>query len=125
MNPLEALFGSRPPAKLKVFAPNGDTKEIVAFLGIRGHTQYNQLTELFLQHEDGTCEVLSKKVVVQNLETGEVCYNPRVCPKNLGERVFITGDETMWLQENPHWPAILELWDNPVDGSDHEVDGIN
>ena len=125
MDPLEALFGQRPPAKLKVFAPNGETKEVRAYLGIRGHTQYRQLTELFLQHENGDTEILSKKVVVQNLETGEVCYNPRVCPKHLGDRVFITGDETFWLQKNPHWPAILELWDNPVDGCDHDVNGIN
>ena len=125
MNPLEAIFGPQsPPAKLKVYAPNGDTKEVKAYLGIRGHQQYRQLTELFLQHEDGTIEVLSKKVVVKNLETGDVCYNPRTCPHHLGERVFITGDEKFWLEKNPHWPAILELWDNPVENGE-ERDGLN
>lgn len=125
MNPLDAIFGQQvPPAKLKVYAPNGDTKEVVAYLGIRGHQQYPQLTELFLQHEDGKIEVLSKKVVVKNLETGDVCYNPRTCPQHLGERVFITGSEKFWLEKNPHWPAILELWDNPVENGEQR-DGLN
>lgn len=125
MNPLEAIFGQQtPPTKLKVYAPNGDTKEVTAYLGIREHQHFQQLTELFLQHEDGTIEVLSKKVVIKNLETGNVCYNPRTCPHYLNKRPFITESEKSWLQENSHWPAVLELWDNPVENGE-ERDGLH
>lgn len=118
------LFGPREaPQKLKVYAPNGDTKETRAYLCIREHPDYNQLTELFLQHENGSCEVLNKKVVILNVETGQVCYNPRTCPPSFGHRAFLTGTEKFWLDENPHWPAVLELWDNPVNGGDS--DGLN
>lgn len=114
---------SQSPQKLKVYAPNGDTKEARAYLCIREHPKYNQLTELFLQHENGKCEVLSKKVVILNVETGQVCYNPRTCPLHFGQRVFLTGTEKFWLKENPHWPAVLELWDNPV--HEGESEGLN
>jgi len=125
MNPLDAIFGRNPPpAKLKVFAPNGETKECVAYLGIRVHGQYEQLTELFLQHDNGKIEVLNKQVVVLNQETGEVSYNPRTVPKSFGNKSFITGSERFWLEKNPHWPAILELWDNPVENGEAK-DGLN
>ena len=124
INPLDPFFGN-PPAKLKVFAPNGETKEITGHRGIRGHDEHDQLTELFLRYEDGKVEVLSKKVVVQNMDSGLVCYNPRTTPKSFNNASFITGSETFWLKKNPHWPAILELQDNPVEGSDHDFEGIN
>jgi len=117
MNFADALYGGPPPNKLKVYAPNGDTKEILGHLGVRGHQEHKQLTELFLQHADGKIEVLNKKGVVLNMETGIVCYNPRVCPTHHGEYSFITGSEKTWLKANPHWPAILELWDHPVDNA--------
>lgn len=103
------------PAKVKVFAPNGETKEAVCWIGIRSHAQHPDLTELFLQYENGATEVLNKKVVVQNLETGEVIYNPRLVPRIVAHRVYITGSEANWLQRHPHWPGILELYDNPAD----------
>ncbi len=124
MNPLDVIFEREsPPAKLKIYAPNGDTKETVAYLGIQAHQKHSQLAELVLQHEDGTVEVLNKKVVVKNLETGQVCYNPRTAPLYFSNQVFISGAEAHWLQTNPHWPAILELWDNPMDGE--VVEGLN
>ncbi len=116
--PTEVIFGLRPPpAKLKVYAPSGDTKVVTAYLGLRTHVQNSQLIELYLQYEDGTAEVLNKMVVVQNLETGEVCHDPRTAHLNIAGRVFISESEVSWLQKNPHWPAILELRDHPVDDS--------
>lgn len=117
MNPLETITGPQSQqTKFKIYAPNGDTKEVVAFLGIRAPEDHPELAELFLMYKDGTVEVLNKKVVVKNLETKRVCYNPRTAPELIGGRVFIGIYESRWLQENPHWPAILELWDHPVDG---------
>lgn len=118
MNPMDVLNPDTTPpapAKLKVFAPNGDTTTCIAYLGIRKHQQSDQIAELVLQTESGFTHVLSKKVVVQNLETGVVCYNPRTINPRFGNIVFITYDEKKWLKENPHWPAILELQDNPVE----------
>lgn len=113
-----------PPAKMKVFAPNGETKELTCWTGVRISPRSTQLTELFLLHESGFVEVLNKKVVIQNLETGEVIYNPRLMPKHFAERVFITASETQWLQANPHWPNILELCDNPVE-KDEKNEGLH
>lgn len=127
MDPTKAIFGPQEiqPAKLKVYAPNGDTKEVVAYLNLRAHQEHCHLVELFLQYEDGTIEVLSKKVVVKNMETGEVCYNPRAAPKMIGNHVLISYPIGLWLHKNPHWPAILELWDNPVENGEKETDGLN
>ncbi len=117
MDPINALFGPPlvPPAKLKVYAPNGDTKEIIGFLSLRVHQAYPGIIELFLCSENGTSEILNKKVVVKNMETGMVCYDPRTC-------ITVSKSEKRWLAENPHWPAILELWDNPVG---EESEGLN
>lgn len=109
----EAL--KRPPAKLKVFAPNGETKEVVAYLGVRGHNKIPPYPiELCLLHDGGKVEVLSKKVVVQNLETGKVCYNPRIIIHTICAG-FLTESDMLWLRKNPCWPAMLELEDNPVE----------
>ncbi len=123
MHPHDAIFGTHPPAKFKVYAPNGDTKEIAGYIGLRDHPDYDQLTELFLQFADGTCEVLSKKVVVKNLETGRVCYDPRHAPPTFNNKVFLSGSEKFWLKNNPSWPGVLELTDNPVQGD--MGDGLN
>jgi hypothetical protein len=113
-----------PPAKMKVFAPNGDMKEAVCWMVIRGHRIHQQVVELLLLHEDGTTEVLNKRVVVQNLETGEVVYNPRIMPACFGSRTFMTDAEVRWLRQNPHWPGILELYDNPV-ANGEETNGLH
>ncbi len=114
MNP-EMIVQRFVPARLKVYAPNGDTREAKAALCIRSNPRYSQLTELFLYYEDKKVEVLNKKVVVKNLDTGEVCYDPRSAPTHFEGRTFLTGSVMAWLKRNPHWPAILELWDNPVE----------
>lgn len=128
MNPgLDTLLGESPPAKIKVFAFNGDTTEAVCWLGIRRAVKYPQLTELFLLHQDARVEILSKKVVVQNLETREVIYDPRKAPRFYEGQMFITASETQWLKKNPHWPSILELEDNPVGETKEEEneDGLH
>lgn len=123
MRPIDAMFGAmNPPAKMKVYAPNGDTMEVVGHLAVRGHEQTNELLELCLRHTDGKIEVLNKRVVVKNLETGEVCYNPRTCPSYIGIVKFLTGSDVAWLRRNLHWPKVLELWDNPVAGT---ADGMH
>jgi hypothetical protein len=123
MNPLDALMNPNPPAKMKVFAPNGDTKKVTCWVGIRNHLKHSQLTELFLLFGDGTTEVLNKKVVVQNLETEMVVYDPRRAPSYFGQRVFMTGPVTRWLEDHPDWPRILELDNNPVD-NEEESEGL-
>lgn len=129
-NPFDSIFGklSNPPARLKVFAPNGDTRVFLGWIGIRECPQSLQLAELFLlEDKDGAdMEVMNKKVVVQNLETGEVIYDPRRAPHVLpGGRHLITGSETHWLKNNPHWPAILELYDQPVKHDEEDGGGVS
>ncbi|KKN68049.1 hypothetical protein LCGC14_0455030 [marine sediment metagenome] len=113
-----------PPVKLKVYAPNGDTKEVVGYVRIRGLECNLHVSELLLLHDNGTVEMLNKKVVIQNLETGQVYYSPRTAPCYVGDWAFITDSERRWLNENPHWPAVLELKDNPVDNGEERI-GIN
>jgi hypothetical protein len=108
------VFQRIPPAKLKLFAPNGDTREVFGFVGVRTSPKSSQLMELFLQEDDGKVTVLSKKVVVVNQETGIVAYNPRQAPNCMGPIVFFGYSEREWLKQNPHWPGILELYDNPT-----------
>lgn len=122
---LDVLLGGNPPAKIRVFAFNGDTTESVCWLGIRRSIRHPQLTELFLLHQDARVEVLSKRVVAQNLETGEVIYNPREAPRFYQGQVFITASDAQWLEKNPHWPGILELDDNPVGETKEDEDGLH
>ncbi len=128
MDPM-ALFGGvrLPSIKFKVYAPDGETREYQGCLGIRV-PNVGKFAELFFQHADGRIEVLSKKVVVENLETNEVCYDPRRCPSHASvgneTRIIIDNSLKKWLAKNPHWPAVLELEDNPVH-SGEETDGIN
>ena len=124
MDPM-ALFGGLqlPSIRFKVYAPNGETREYRGCLGIRVPNA-GKIAELFFQHADGRVEVLNKKVVVENLETNEVCYDPRRCPRYVGDKIVITSSLRKWLAENPHWPAVLELEDNPV-GNGEETDNIN
>ena len=123
MNPLDALMSPSPPAKMKVFAPNGDVREATCWVGIRNHEQSRRLTELFLLYEDGSTEVITKKVVIQNLETEVIVYDPRRAPSHFGDRAFITSSVIRWLEEHPEWPDILELDDNPV--NEEEGEGLN
>lgn len=123
MGPVDMLGKGMPdlkPAKLKVFAPNGDTKEVTAWVGFRNHPMQRERVELFLKHEDGTMEPLSKKVVILNTETGEVIYDPRLAAQAMAFSPFglIDKSDCKWLKENPHWPGILELYDMPVSDGD-------
>ena len=113
-----------PPFRVKVFAPNGETKELTGWVGIRAHPRSQGLADLVLLHSNGKTEVLNKKVVVQNRETGEVIYNPRLAPTMFGDRVLIRMLDTLWLARHPEWPAVLELDDNPVENGE-ETDGIH
>jgi len=116
---------NNPPARIKVFAPNGDTKTFVGWVGVRETGGPKGALELFYTEDtpEATVTVLNKKVVVQNLDTMEVLYSPRGMPPVLPNGVpFFPKCDLKWLQKNPHWPGILELEDEPV-GEDSE--GLN
>lgn len=130
MNPLGAVPAplQNPPGKLKVFAPNGDTKVFQGWIGVRRSPRSPQLAELFRVEDKlgAEAEVMNKKVVIQNLETGEVIYDPRRAPAVIpGLGHLITGSEKLWLEDHPHWPAILELYGQPVDNDEEDGGGIS
>jgi hypothetical protein len=112
---------------LKVFAPNGDTKEVTGTVDIGAAKASPNLIDLVLELSDGTREVLNKKVVVQNVETGEVVWDPRRIPDKVwvgpNLRTLLTKKDLAWLDRHPHWPNVLELEDNPVDNGEG-ADGL-
>lgn len=111
-----------PPAKLKVFAPDGTTKEANGWLLLN---QEELPPHLQLVHLDGRLEVLNRKVVILNVETGLIIYSPRKVITGLpGLPQFFTSREQAWLKRNPQWPGILELEDQPVENGE-DNDGIN
>ena len=115
-----------PPGELKVFAPNGDTKVFRGWIGVRKSPRSLQLAELFIMEDkaERRVEVINKKAVVQNLGTGEVIYDPRRAPDVVpGLGHLITGSEKLWLKDHPHWPAILELYGDPVEDEGGEENG--
>jgi len=110
----------KPPAKLRVFAPDGTTQETEGWLLLEALREGKTSTALHLVHLDGDTEVLNRKVVIVNTETGLTVYNPRRVAI-ASDRPFFTPQETAWLQRNPQWPGILELEDQPVEnGEDNE-----
>ena len=121
MNPFVHPIADAPPTKLKVFAPSGDTTEFTGWIAIRNKSGCREV-ELFLLTEEGKDFVLSKKVVILNQETGRVLYDPKRDLTDLGGRSFMTEDERTWLKKNPHWPAVLELYDTPAE--EKETDGL-
>lgn len=116
---LRSVFkAQRPPYKIKIFAPNGETRELVGWLGIRTSPSVPIKMELFLLHEEGSTgriEVINKKVVVVNKELGETIYDPRQVLRRIFNQDFLSKKEVNWLRDNPQWPDILELKANPVD----------
>lgn len=117
-----AMFGERgiPPAKLKIFAPDGNIVEAPGWLGTRSSELDPGHQELHLISPDGTSELLNRKVVILNVELGVVVYSPRLMNPILG-LPQLTKREQVWLERNPQWPGILELDDQPVEnGEDNE-----
>lgn len=112
------------PAKMKVFAPDGETTEYVGWVGIyQDNKEDPKLAELFFLSEEGSIKILNKKVIVQNLETGKVIYHPRYMLETISGKPFLTPREVLWLRNNPEWPDVLELVDNPVDNGE-DNDGL-
>jgi len=105
------------PTHLKLFNPDGRVQEATGWIGIREHPESNQLLQFFLLGDKfgDPIEPLNKLVVVQNMDNGEVVYDPRKA-RNLSSRgrPFITYSEKRWLADHPYWPAILELESNRV-----------
>lgn len=109
-----------PPAKLKVFAPNGTIQELEGWLLLEYLPGSEAAANLHLVNLDGDSEVLNRRVVIVNMETGIMVYNPRKVGLTPG-RSFFTTQEQAWLKRNPQWPGILELEDQPVEnGEDNE-----
>lgn len=111
----------KPPYRIKIFAPNGETRELLGWLGLRTSPSKPTTMELFLIH-GGDCpvgiEVINKKVVVVNQELGQVIYDPRQVPRRIYNLEFLTEKEVEWLGRNPQWPDILELKANPVENGE-------
>lgn len=112
-----------PPAKMKIFAPNGDTVEFTGWIGLRDHPQLRRTTQLFYRLEGGEIKPLTLKVVVLNQDTGLVVYDPRRAPRMWGTLPFIPQSIRTWLKKNPEWPDILELYDNLTE-EEESNDGI-
>lgn len=121
MDPFVHPIANVPPARLKVFAPSGDTTEFTGWIAIRDKFGRREV-ELFSLTDKGKDSVLSKKVVILNQETGKVIYDPRKDLSDLGGKEFMTKNELAWLERNPHWPAVLELYDAPTE--EKETDGL-
>ncbi len=104
---------NNPPARIKIFAPNGATLTFVGWLGVKEAPGISPPIQVFYREDVPNVKdkPLNRKVVVQNLETGEVIYDPR---QPYTRRMMTKGD-LKWLERNPHWPAILELYDMPVE----------
>jgi hypothetical protein len=109
-----------PPVSLKVYAPNGDTREVRGWIGIRVNSRNTKKLELVLVLPDESTEVLNKKVVIVDTATDNVLYTPRLAPTEMNGGEFMPRGIVRWLQENPQWPAILELEDQPVEGDGND-----
>lgn len=105
-----------PPAPLKVFAPNGDTGEFLGWLCVAA--EYSSFGEkhlfVILDAQGNKTVKLSRRVVVQNMQLGLVIYDPR----KVELEGYFTEEDYKWLDDNPTWPNILEVYDRPVLGSD-------
>lgn len=118
-NPFANLPKPSPPLPFRLYAPNGDTMEAKGWLGLKNESDKKEI-ELVLVKPDNSFVVLNKKVIVVNKITEAVVYNPRLAMTTINGREFIPRRVLRWLQENPQWPAILELEDNPVEGDTND-----
>lgn len=112
-----------PPARFKVFAPAGDTVEFDGWVLLKMSTKDPGHQELTLLLANGKLKVINRKVVIFNVTTGEVAYDPRRVPGQ-GTIPFFTERERTWLKRNPQWPEVLELYDRPVENGE-DNDGID
>ena len=108
-----------PPAKLKIFAPDGTIQEEEGWVRVRQMSNKGP-GELSLLRVDGSYLLLNRKVVILSVETGIVAYSPALMRFHSS---FWTSREVHWLRVNPSWPGILELEDHPVDNGE-DNDGI-
>lgn len=113
----------QPPVPLRVFAPNGDRRDFLGWLCVAWDTSNQDGLCLFvvLDQRGNKTVKLSRKVVVQNIQIGVVIYDPRKVELD----DYFTDQDWEWLEDNPEWPDILEVYDKPVVGSEakpREVD---
>jgi len=111
--------GGSPELKtLRVFAPNGETTTVKGCAGVLSR-EGSAAIEVFIKTGGRDPRILriNRKAVIQDLKTGEVLYNPRVL---LGSYIVrgLTKADVRWLRDNPHWPALLELDDDPVESGE-------
>ena len=105
-----------PPRQLKVFAPDGTTKEFTGWFGYRNYPEYPKMVQTFIfSAVTMTVIPLNPKVVVFDTDNAHVIHDPRYAPLIIrGHRLF-TRAEIKWLLKNTSWPNVLELYDNPVE----------
>jgi len=111
---------TNPAASLKIFAPNGDVREVVGWIGVR--MEPSKAPELTCLYADQSTQVpLNPRVVVLNTTTGRVIYAP-FGHGGLAAGGLLSQRDEAWLRKNPHWPKILEL-DEFMDNDVEEDDG--
>lgn len=104
-----------PPYPLKTFSPNGQTQEFEGYAGFIPSDNYPDRLEVFIfVAKTRKMVVLNPKVVILNLTTDNVIYDPRFAPRNLRGRTLLSEGLIRWLDDNPQWPAILEVYPHYV-----------
>ncbi len=116
MNENDAPQTNGPPVLLKVYAPNGKTIELEGWVGFGCPPGMPPASRLFVLYTNNKAKVLNPLVVIVNTENGMVVYDPR-------SLTILRQREVSWLQKHPHWPAILELHDNPAGDDNEGIEG--
>lgn len=112
--------GKDPVQRWHVWAPNGDNKEVEGWFIFGANPDIPSLLSPFVVKEDMTMEKFGPRVVIRWENENRVVYNPRVTPQRIrrqGGPQMLTYSDHKWLDDNKHWPAILELEGN---GDEHE-----
>jgi len=113
--------GNEPPTLLRIYSPGGDTMDMFGWVGFRNHPKRKRILQLICSGADGVVMGLSPLVTIINKATGMVVYDPRETPSSLeGFIEVLRPVHVRWLAENKHWPAILELYDNPTEEKPNE-----
>jgi hypothetical protein len=101
------------PSDMKLFAPNGDTHECFGSIGFIPSLSRAPCMDLLLVGANGLpLRKLNRRVVIIDRTDGAILYDPRL--SHLLGFPVLDREDTTWLRENPAWPNVLELHDQPV-----------
>lgn len=101
------------PVEIRIFAPNGDQHECLGSIGFRPSLRRPHFMDLLLVGANGLpLRMLNRQVVVVDKNDGTVLYDPTL--SHLLGFPILDRHDVAWMKENPHWPKVLELHDNPV-----------